>query len=369
MAGKRKSPTRRDWPTGVVERRGGYYSWEDPITGKEYGLGRDRRDAFRQAIEANNAVAGRLGQRSLLDRVNGIEDTTVARWITRYEEIQAAKFEKGDIRKDTLSGVRQRLRYVQEAWGPKKVEAVTTKDVAAFIRGYESAGKARMAQAYRSLLFDLFREAQAEGWVPANPVQPTKGISVEVQRARLTLDQFKAIRAYALEHKAPWVARSMELALVTGQRREDIREMIFPNIHEDHLWVEQGKTGNRVAIPTGLALAALGWSLAGVIRSCRDKVLSRHLLHHTALAGRAKPGDPIRPHTVTAEFADCRDKAGLTWDGKAPATFHEIRSLAARLYTDERGKEFAQALLGHKSAEMTALYRDIRGAEWVKVPL
>ena len=50
-------------------------------------------------------------------------------------------------------------------------------------------------------------------------------------------------------------------------------------------------------------------------------------------------------------------------EGKTPPTFHEIRSLAARLYGDEFGAEFAQALLGHKTAQMTALYRDSRGRE------
>ena len=56
-------------------------------------------------------------------------------------------------------------------------------------------------------------------------------------------------------------------------------------------------------------------------------------------------------------------------DGKTAPTFHEIRSLSARLYGDEFGAEFAQALLGHKSAQMTELYRDARGREWAEVKI
>jgi integrase len=52
-----------------------------------------------------------------------------------------------------------------------------------------------------------------------------------------------------------------------------------------------------------------------------------------------------------------------------PPTFHEIRSLAIRLYSDEYGAEFAQALVGHKSSVMTDLYRDNRGREWTEVKL
>ena len=79
-------------------------------------------------------------------------------------------------------------------------------------------------------------------------------------------------------------------------------------------------------------------------------------------------GPKRRLHTITAAFAEARDKAGLTWPaGKTPPTFHEIRSLAARLYA-EQGID-AQALLGHKSPDMTALYRDVRGSEWIEIRL
>lgn len=59
---------------------------------------------------------------------------------------------------------------------------------------------------------------------------------------------------------------------------------------------------------------------------------------------------------------------GLSWAGDPPS-FHEIRSLSARLHTELRGGKFAQRLLGHKSAEMTARYQDSRGSEWMELPL
>ncbi|EDW1125410.1 TPA: tyrosine-type recombinase/integrase [Salmonella enterica] len=43
-----------------------------------------------------------------------------------------------------------------------------------------------------------------------------------------------------------------------------------------------------------------------------------------------------------------------------PPTFHEIRSLAGRLYKNEHGEVFAQKLLGHTSANTTKLYLDER---------
>ncbi|MGL9724566.1 tyrosine-type recombinase/integrase [Sodalis sp. (in: enterobacteria)] len=70
--------------------------------------------------------------------------------------------------------------------------------------------------------------------------------------------------------------------------------------------------------------------------------------------------------TISVAFMKARRASGLTWDDTAPS-FHEIRSLAARLYTEEKGKDYAQKLLGHKSATMTDKYRDVRGSEWTEV--
>lgn len=72
---------------------------------------------------------------------------------------------------------------------------------------------------------------------------------------------------------------------------------------------------------------------------------------------------PCRTHLT---FAEIRDSAGLKF-GPNPPPFHEIRSLASRLYEKERREEFAQRLLGHKNLTMTQKYLDARGAEYVMV--
>lgn len=94
---------------------------------------------------------------------------------------------------------------------------------------------------------------------------------------------------------------------------------------------------------------------------------SRHLIHHSRQVSKAMPGQPIMLDTISKAFADARDRAatrlGIEFD--SPPTFHEMRSLAARLHAAE-GRD-AQVLLGHKSSKMTDLYRDSRGAEWLEV--
>lgn len=67
-------------------------------------------------------------------------------------------------------------------------------------------------------------------------------------------------------------------------------------------------------------------------------MLSQHLIHHSRTISRAKAGMPIVLDTLSKEFSAARDRAaaGLKVDlGKPPPTFHEMRSLSARLHTAE----------------------------------
>jgi integrase len=110
---------------------------------------------------------------------------------------------------------------------------------------------------------------------------------------------------------------------------------------------------------------AIGLSLSDVIERCRSNVASRHLLHHTAPVGNAPLGSNIHKDTISRAFADARRKTDLSWPGKNPPTYHEIRSLAERIYKAQ-GID-TQALLGHRHARMTEVYNDARQAEWTTV--
>jgi hypothetical protein len=69
-------------PFGLRERDG-YYSYVNPVDGREYGLGRNKRDAIAQAIEANAALRKTP---SLLDRING-NDVTWGDWCDKFEKL------------------------------------------------------------------------------------------------------------------------------------------------------------------------------------------------------------------------------------------------------------------------------------------
>ena len=95
---------------------------------------------------------------------------------------------------------------------------------------------------------------------------------------------------------------------------------------------------------------------------CRDRVLSKYLVHHFHGSSQCVRGDRVRDNTITSAFSAARDKTGLEWSNGTPPTFHEQRSLSERLYR-EQGID-TQKLLGHKHQAQTDKYHDDRGKEW-----
>lgn len=346
-----------------TDKRNGktYYTYRDPVSGKSFGLGTDKEEAIREAVAAIHATVRH--QPALVDRVSASpEDNKLfSAWLVEYRELYAAR----GLSASSQRNVGMRINRLDKVFGGIGIRDISTMDVAKYLKGLTKEGKAPMARAMRSLLRDVFIEAMAEGWCNDNPVDKTKAATVTIKRSRLTLELWKA--AYA-EAKQPWLKRAMELALLTGQRRDDIASMLFKDIYDDHLHVIQSKTGARLRISTSLRLEAIGMSLDAVIRSCRDRVLSPNLVHHHRTISRAKAGQNVVLDTISKEFAAARDRGAQALGidlGGTPPTFHEMRSLAARLHAAE-GRN-PQALLGHKSAKMTDMYRDSRGAEWIDV--
>lgn len=107
--------------------------------------------------------------------------------------------------------------------------------------------------------------------------------------------------------------------------------------------------------PTGLSVVEL--RLGTVIDRCR--LVSRTDFMISAGIRKNSPTGNIHPDGLTKTFVKARKASGVNFSNNPP-TFHEIRSLAGRLYKNERGEEFAQKLLGHTSENTTKLYLDER---------
>lgn len=359
--GARRQAKRRDWPPNLYQQPNGYFYWRNPLEKKNYGIGRDKAKAFQEARAANAHLAT-MSKSTLVQRISGTEQCSFSKWLDRYMEIWPSEGKpKAPATIATAERYIQRLKDSDFAW--VNVEMVTTKHIADYLATVRKDNALSVAVNMRARLQDIFRCAQENGLIEAgkNPVSAVKVGGYEVKRERLSLEQFLAIR----EQVSPWAQNGMDLALVTGQRISDIVNMKFSDYKDGCLFVVQQKTGYKLQQDGKIRLDAIGKSIEEVVKQCRDRVISKYLLHHTRTSGNYKKGDQVSKDGLSDSFAAGRDACGIKAEsGRTPPTFHEIRSLAERLYKDQYGADFAQAIMGHKHAKQTAEYDDMRGGGW-----
>lgn len=349
-----------------------YWRYKHPVTGKFHALGTNEAEAIAIATEANTRLAEQRTRQILAisDRIATSKGKaiTTSTWLDRYQAIQDDRLKSGDIRLNTYKQKAKPVSLLRERAGMKLISAVDVRDIAQLLDEYIAAGRPRMAQVVRSVLIDVFKEAQHYGEVPPgyNPALATKQPRRKITRQRLSLEEWKKIFDIAdATHR--YMGNAMLLALVTGQRLGDISRMKFSDIWDDHLHVIQEKTGSKIAIPLSLRLNAINWSLRDVVARCRDYAVSAYLVHFFRSTSQAERGAQVKANTLTMNFSKARDLARIDWGEGSPATFHEQRSLSERLYK-EQGLD-TQKLLGHKTQQQTDRYHDDRGKGWSKVVL
>lgn len=366
MTPRRRTTARKEWPDNLHCRKG-YYSWRNPLDGREYGIGRDKDQAFREAMEANIHAAGIMNRSRLIDRLGGTSRRTVGAWLDKYEKRLKERAAKGKLSKNTITQYLSFARQMRRELGASTpMRAVTPLMVSERLGAISQTGRQSAARALRGFMKEVFREAFVDGWIAENPVRETRTEPPEIKRARLTLEIFQEVYGRT---QLVWLKNAMALALVSAQRRETIAGARVADFREGGWWVIQGKTDAHVFLPLELRLDCFGMSLPDVQRQCRATgVLSRHLIHQTVHRGNSPAGAPLRLRRLTDAFSAEIAALGRDWERKDRPTFHEIRSLAARLY-GKQGNVNVKELLGHKDAKTTALYQDSRGTEFIRVSI
>lgn len=280
---------------------------------------------------------------------------TCEQWAIEYRELI-------DLRplSDQTKGNRKAvLRHVLHHLGGQRMRFVRPVDVGKMIR---EIAKTSPHTAKRALFEtrDFFNEAIIAGVIENNPALLSKAPKVSVLRKRLSLGNWIQIRNWSEKNQPPWVCRLFELALVTAQRRSDLRIIGPRNVWDDRLHVEQIKTGSRVSIPIDLRLEAIDKSIREVIAECESYANPGETFI------RRKSGKMLVEASLSARFEEAREGCGLVWNEGLPPSLHECRSLAERLYRAQGVN--TRILLGHKNQAMTDIYNNDRGlskGEWM----
>lgn len=372
MASRPRDNKKRGWPDGLYERNG-YYSWRNPLTGKEMGIGRVPLGAAKaQAAEANIAVQGMRDQPRLVDRVLGKGDATLGGWFLKFEEKLAAK----PLATQTRRQYKSQMKLARTLLADSLEMPIERADTRLFADAIAEVAKTRgqTAKALRGLLLDCMDAAIAAGWIKENPVRVTEVPAVQVKRARLTWEVFQQVYASLGPGR---LKNAVALALVSGQARETVSAGLFsqvsmvdrPGLPPVECWcLQRGKTNAMIAIPLDLRLNAFGMSLREVLKQCRSTGVASKFMVHNTKNDQGRRGAFMPCKAITAAFTEAIEQQGIDWGKKTPPTFHELRSLSKRLYEAQGGVNTID-LLGHKDEATGQLYADGRGAEYKVVSL
>lgn len=289
-----------------------------------------------------------------MDAISWVGNNTgrdVATWLFEYEAILS----KRPYAHKTYDNKAAMLRTLGRSLGRIKMNKVTPRHLADFIDSeYIQRDKLSAAKCAHVLIRDIFREAWLAGWIKYSPALPLRPPAQRVKRARMIESEFLKIYKRSKLICQPYMPHALELLLVSAQRRSDVSKMRRADIHDEHLHVEQHKTGAKIALPLALYCPTLKMTLGEVIDRCPgdDYLLSA--------------GCRVMPWSLSEGFKDARNSA-YPDEWEHPPTLQEIRSLSERVYRNA-GID-TQRLLGHKSRYMTDKYNDDRGREYKRLIL
>lgn len=275
---------------------------------------------------------------------------TLNEWLDEYLLILNSK----KLKKHTIDNKKSLIKVLRNKIGEKNIKKISTLELAEIINEYVKQDANSAAKSMHQLLRCLFREAYFNGWIEKDPTIPLRCPKAPVKRSRLTFDEFEKILNYAKTSQQQYIYQALILALITGQRRSDIVTFKRADILDGYLYIEQYKTGAKIALPLNLYCEKLDMTLEYVVNEiCTGK---KYLIENS--------GNQVKLFSVTEYFSKFRDIVFFDskyWSGNPPS-FHEIRSISERLYRAQ-GID-TMTLLGHKSQSMTDKYNDSRGREW-----
>lgn len=284
-----------------------------------------------------------------------VQGLTVGAWLDVYERLLGER----NYQPQTIRNHSTTLGHVRRIWGAALLRALKPHEVSAGLQQF-MPDRSSTAKRVLAALRDVYAEAVANSEAEHNPALVTRQPKHSIKRGRLSLEHWQAMLERSKAHPQRWLRAMLLLALMTGQRRGDLAKMRFDDVVDGCLRVEQEKKagkprGARIALPLTLRLDSAGMSLADVIELCKTIAKPGETLLRKA------NGKPIEASSLSARFHELIvDVLGPdAYGDREWPSLHEVRSLSAREYR-RQGLDDVQGVLGHKHAEMTAVYEDAR---------
>lgn len=315
----RKRKYNKHLPNSVYHRHNAYYFVDH--TGKWHRLGTSLGEAYR----------------SLANFVDSGETHTVNDLCTRYTREVLSSYSTKEQKNRAAH-----LARIQAVFGQMRPTEVTPVHVRAFRDkvGRRQGREWRKPQlAFKALatLSHVFTWAAEWGVIERNPCFGVQR-PPQARRTRYpTDDEFTAV----YERCTPMHQIAMDLALLTGLRREDILQLDRDSVTDEGLLVNTRKTGKSLLFSWSENLRSVvnrGWAIQPKVR--------RHLVCNRA-------GKKYTPDGFSTIWRRARGKAMESGKLREPYRFNDIRAKSA---SDDDNIDRASHRLGHTSRQTTERY-------------
>lgn len=341
----------------ALYKRGGVWWYSFTVAGRrvQESAGTAKKTIAVEAMkrrreELERAAAGLpVTETSPSERVADVR-TLLAAFVARMEALAGA----GQVAPRTASLARDRARHLERLLGALLRVEVTEAAVLDYI-----AQRRREGAGARSINMEVDHLARALGstWRTLWPKVPHLKEPRDAGRA-LTPDEQQRLLAAAATSRSPYILLALRLALQTGMRFDEIRNLAWGCIDSRRgvITVPKSKTpaGERRVVP-------MTAGLAGAIEDYRRWYVGR--------LGEACPGwylfpfsrvvapvDPERPCTTLKHaWETVRRAAGVK------CRFHDLRHTAITRMLEAGAPEHAvRALVGHVSPKVLERYAHMR---------
>lgn len=197
-----------------------------------------------------------------------------------------------------------------------------------------------------AMLSSVLAQAMRWGWVDKNPCKGIRRNTEVKRRRRATPEELAALMA----HADPQMRCVIEMALATALRKGDLLRLRLADLTPEGLNVKTSKTGTWLLFEWTLELKDL---------VDRTRALRRHIGSLYLFASRT--GQPYTPSGFDSIWQRLMKRAGV--EG---LHFHDLRAEALTRAKAAGGRDYAQALAGHKSGNTTEIYLRDRSAQRVR---
>lgn len=312
----RRRQTNLHLPPRLRLKHGAYY-YTPRIDGKQKWI--RLSDNYGEALAKWAEYEGREGANTGL--IGGMIDRFMLTELPKYSDKTQDDYRRwcGDLRR---------------VFGDTGLEDVKPHHLTAYLR---RATHKVQANRQISLLSRMFSVAINEwGWLETNPCREVHR-NREEHRARYITD---AELAQLRKHASEQMRAVLELAYLTAARKGDLLKLMVNDDHQDGLHVRQQKTGKYQIFTWTPALRA-AFDTAKRARPCQSSLY----LFCT------KRGAPHSVSGFNSMWRRLKTRAGLP-----DLHFHDLRAKSVTDAKNRYGRDFAQALAGHASGEMTERY-------------